>query len=131
MTTVGYGDVVPVTPWGKVLAGPIGMIGIGMVALPAGLLASGFSDQLHQRRREFEVAVDRILASGTIGPKRATSSGRFAIGSGCPTIRRRRSCGTSCTAPRRAPPALRPAAGTAHPRTTTCRAAGAASSTAA
>jgi voltage-gated potassium channel len=68
MTTVGYGDVVPVTPWGKVLAGAIGVIGIGMVALPAGLLASGFSEQLHQRRREFEAAVDRILASGTIGP---------------------------------------------------------------
>jgi voltage-gated potassium channel len=69
MTTVGYGDVVPVTPWGKLLAGAIGVIGIGMVALPAGLLASGFSDQLHQRRREFEVAVDRILATGTIGPE--------------------------------------------------------------
>jgi voltage-gated potassium channel len=69
MTTVGYGDVVPVTPWGKLLAGAIGVIGIGMVALPAGLLASGFSDQLHRRRREFEVAVDRILAAGTIGPE--------------------------------------------------------------
>ena len=69
MTTVGYGDVVPVTPWGKLLAGAIGVIGIGMVALPAGLLASGFSEQLHQRRREFEAAVDRILASGTIGPE--------------------------------------------------------------
>jgi voltage-gated potassium channel len=66
MTTVGYGDVVPVTALGKVLAGVIGIIGIGMVALPAGLLASGFSAQLHERRREFEQAVGRILASGTI-----------------------------------------------------------------
>ena len=69
LTTVGYGDVVPITPWGKVVGGLVGIIGIGMVALPAGLLASGFSDQLHQRRREFEVAVDRILATGTIGPE--------------------------------------------------------------
>jgi voltage-gated potassium channel len=66
LTTIGYGDVVPVTPLGKVLAGLIGVIGIGMVALPAGLLASGFSDQLHERRLEFEQAVSRILASGTI-----------------------------------------------------------------
>jgi voltage-gated potassium channel len=66
LTTVGYGDVVPVTPWGKVVGGLIGIIGIGMVALPAGLLASGFSEQLHQRRREFEAAVDEILAHGII-----------------------------------------------------------------
>jgi voltage-gated potassium channel len=66
LTTVGYGDVVPVTPWGKVLAGIIGLIGVGMVALPAGLLASGFSQQLHERRREFEAVVDRILHDGTI-----------------------------------------------------------------
>ena len=66
MTTVGYGDVVPITPLGKVLGGIIGIIGVGMVALPAGLLASGFSQLLHERRREFEAAVDRILANGTI-----------------------------------------------------------------
>jgi voltage-gated potassium channel len=66
LTTVGYGDVVPITPWGKVVGGLIGIIGIGMVALPAGLLASGFSEQLHQRRREFEAAVDEILANGII-----------------------------------------------------------------
>jgi voltage-gated potassium channel len=52
-----------------VAGGLIGVIGIGMVALPAGLLAPGFSARLHQRRREFEAAVDRILASGTIGPE--------------------------------------------------------------
>ena len=66
LTTVGYGDAVPITPWGKVVGGLIGIIGIGMVALPAGLLASGFSEQLHQRRREFEAAVDQILTDGII-----------------------------------------------------------------
>jgi voltage-gated potassium channel len=69
MTTVGYGDVVPVTPLGKVLSAIIGIIGIGMVALPAGLLASGFSQLLHERREEFEAAVDRILANGTISAR--------------------------------------------------------------
>jgi voltage-gated potassium channel len=77
LTTVGYGDVVPITPWGKVVGGLVGIIGIGMVALPAGLLASGFSDQLHERRREFETAVDRILASGTIGPEEGHELRRF------------------------------------------------------
>ena len=72
LTTVGYGDVVPVTVWGKVVGGLIGIIGIGMVALPAGLLASGFSAQLHQRRREFEAAVDEILANGIITAEEGT-----------------------------------------------------------
>ncbi len=47
MTTVGYGDVTPVTTMGKLIAAGIGIIGIGMVALPAGLLASGFTAHLH------------------------------------------------------------------------------------
>jgi voltage-gated potassium channel len=69
MTTVGYGDMVPVTPLGKVIGGVLGVIGLGMVALPAGLLASGFSEQLHQRRREFEGEIDRILRRGVISPE--------------------------------------------------------------
>jgi voltage-gated potassium channel len=68
MTTVGYGDMVPVTPFGKLVGGVIAIIGLGMVALPAGLLASGFSEQLHQRRQEFEAAVSRTLARGVITP---------------------------------------------------------------
>ena len=66
MTTVGYGDIVPVTTFGKVIGGVIAVIGVGMVALPAGLLASGFSAQLHHRQREFEVEVSRVLAHGGI-----------------------------------------------------------------
>ncbi|MEM7022763.1 MAG: ion transporter [Pseudomonadota bacterium] len=69
MTTVGYGDVVPITPLGKLLGAIIGVIGVGMVALPAGLLASGFSQQLHERRREFEDAVNRVLENGVISPE--------------------------------------------------------------
>ncbi len=66
MTTVGYGDVVPITPLGKLLGGAIAIIGIGMVALPAGLLASGFSEQLHERERLFEAEVERRLADGVL-----------------------------------------------------------------
>jgi voltage-gated potassium channel len=69
MTTVGYGDMVPITPLGKLVGGVIAVIGLGMVALPAGLLASGFSEQLHQRRQEFVAAVGRTLARGGITPE--------------------------------------------------------------
>lgn len=49
LTTVGYGDVAPITPAGKVLGGFIAVLGIGLVALPAGILASGFSEALRDR----------------------------------------------------------------------------------
>jgi voltage-gated potassium channel len=46
LTTVGYGDVYPVTVLGKVLGVLSAILGIGLFALPAGILASGFSDAL-------------------------------------------------------------------------------------
>ncbi|HKY00476.1 MAG TPA: ion transporter [Steroidobacteraceae bacterium] len=66
MTTVGYGDMVPVTPFGKLVGAVIAVIGLGMVALPAGLLASGFSEQLHVRKRAFEDEVHRMLQDGVL-----------------------------------------------------------------
>lgn len=42
LTTVGYGDVHPVTPLGKFLGAVVAVIGIGLFALPASILASGF-----------------------------------------------------------------------------------------
>lgn len=45
LTTVGYGDEYPVTSLGKFLTACISILGIGMFALPAGILASGFSDE--------------------------------------------------------------------------------------
>ena len=66
MTTVGFGDVVPITPLGKVLGGVIAVIGIGMVALPAGLLAAAFSEQIHERDRRFEIEVEQKLIDGKI-----------------------------------------------------------------
>ena len=46
LTTVGYGDVTPETPLGKICAGFIALLGIGMFALPAGILASGFEEEM-------------------------------------------------------------------------------------
>jgi voltage-gated potassium channel len=51
LTTVGYGDIYPITPWGKVAAGMIAVAGIGVVALPTGIFASAFSDELRERER--------------------------------------------------------------------------------
>lgn len=46
LTTAGNSDMVPVTTLGKTLSAIISLLGIGMVALPAGILASGFSEEL-------------------------------------------------------------------------------------
>jgi voltage-gated potassium channel len=46
VTTVGYGDAYPVTPFGQVLGGMVALLGTGIGAIPAGLLASGFNEVL-------------------------------------------------------------------------------------
>jgi voltage-gated potassium channel len=47
LTTVGYGDIVPITPWGKFFGGVFAIAGVGLLALPAGILSSGFFERLH------------------------------------------------------------------------------------
>ena len=49
LTTVGYGDVYPVTIAGRALAGVMAILGIGLFALPAGILGSGFIEEMQQR----------------------------------------------------------------------------------
>jgi voltage-gated potassium channel len=49
LTTVGYGDIYPVTVGGRIAASIIAIAGIGVVALPAGIFASAFSDELRDR----------------------------------------------------------------------------------
>jgi voltage-gated potassium channel len=50
LTTVGYGDIYPITPLGKVLGSVIALLGVGLFALPAGILASGFNDVMQRRK---------------------------------------------------------------------------------
>jgi voltage-gated potassium channel len=52
LTTVGYGDVVPVTAMGKLLGAVIALIGIALFALPAGILSGGFADELARAKNE-------------------------------------------------------------------------------
>ncbi|WP_374764620.1 ion transporter [Yunchengibacter salinarum] len=53
LTTVGYGDVVPVSNLGRLLGGLVMVSGLGFFALPIGIIASGFTEEIH--RREFLV----------------------------------------------------------------------------
>ncbi|WP_299411526.1 ion transporter [Acaryochloris sp. IP29b_bin.148] len=50
LTTVGYGDIYPVTTAGRILGSFISILGIGLFALPTGILASGFTEELERRK---------------------------------------------------------------------------------
>jgi voltage-gated potassium channel len=52
LTTVGYGDVYPITVGGRICAGVISLIGVAIVALPAGILAGGFIEEYKARRNK-------------------------------------------------------------------------------
>lgn len=52
LTTVGYGDIVPITTLGKFLGGLFAIAGVGLLALPAGILSSGFFEMLHTKNSE-------------------------------------------------------------------------------
>lgn len=66
LTTVGYGDAYPITPIGKIIGSIVTLLGIGMVALPSGILASSFSERMRQRRESMQSQINRALEDGLI-----------------------------------------------------------------
>tara|TARA_R110002073_G_scaffold13733_2_gene57631 strand:- start:1008 stop:1988 length:981 start_codon:yes stop_codon:yes gene_type:complete len=66
LTTVGYGDVTPITTGGKIFGAGVMILGVGMVALPTAILASTFVDELHRRREEFASVVGSALEDGAL-----------------------------------------------------------------
>lgn len=51
LTSVGYGDILPVTPAGKVVGGIVQILGVGLFAIPAGVFAAGFSEAIARKGR--------------------------------------------------------------------------------
>jgi voltage-gated potassium channel len=66
LTTVGYGDVTPVTPLGKLLGAVIMLLGVGTVALPAAMLAGRFSEEIQNRRGQLEHLVSDMIDDGKL-----------------------------------------------------------------
>jgi voltage-gated potassium channel len=54
ISTVGYGDAIPKTALGKIVAGVTAMLGVAVVAIPTGILASGFSESIAKAKRDQE-----------------------------------------------------------------------------
>jgi voltage-gated potassium channel len=55
LTTVGYGDVTPITTSGRIFAGFTAVAGIGLIAMPTGILAAAFSEAMRERSRLAEI----------------------------------------------------------------------------
>lgn len=66
LTTMGYGDVVPITALGKIFASVITILSVGTFALPAGMLASRFSEELKNRKEEFKGLAIKIQKDGDL-----------------------------------------------------------------
>lgn len=66
LTTVGYGDVTPITNGGKVFGAMITVVGIGMVALPTSILASGYGHQLKLNAERYRDQADKAYDDGIL-----------------------------------------------------------------
>jgi len=71
LTTVGYGDVIPITTVGKLFAVMVTFLGVGMAALPAGIIASGFTREIERRRLLFQTSIREAMKDGEINKKEA------------------------------------------------------------
>ena len=72
LASVGYGDISPVTPVGRTVTVVLSLVGIGIFAIPAALLASSFSDELVKKRELLKANIYDILKDGHISDEEAS-----------------------------------------------------------
>ena len=66
LTTVGYGDIVPMTVAGKLVATLTALMGVCVVALLTGIVATSFTNQVSMRRNQLEAEINSALSDGVI-----------------------------------------------------------------
>lgn len=66
LTTVGYGDIVPLTVAGKLIATLTAIMGVCVVALLTGIVATGFTNQISMRRNQLEAEINSALSDGIL-----------------------------------------------------------------
>lgn len=52
LTTVGYGDVVPVTDMGKFISGLLALLGVALIAIPTGIISAGYINEIREEKTE-------------------------------------------------------------------------------
>jgi voltage-gated potassium channel len=68
VTTVGYGDVAPVTPLGRLVASATMLIGYSIIAVPTGILTAGIGQAARQRQADSSAAASAEPAAQGSGP---------------------------------------------------------------
>lgn len=69
ITTVGYGDVTPISLWGKVIGAFTALSGVFTVALLTGIVASAFATRVRTHELEFTTEVEELLKDGQVDAK--------------------------------------------------------------
>ena len=72
LTTVGYGDLSPITAWGKLIGAFTALMGVCTVALLTGIVGAGFSKQMSKQHAEFEQKMRGALDDGIISEDEAS-----------------------------------------------------------
>ncbi len=60
LTTVGYGDIYPITSIGRILASVISIVGIGIIAIPTGIIAAGFAEAVREEHPSDEINPEKM-----------------------------------------------------------------------
>jgi voltage-gated potassium channel len=68
LTTIGYGDMIPITSIGKFFGSIVALLGVGLAALPAGIIAAGFNNELQRRREHYQLHLRKAMEDGKISP---------------------------------------------------------------
>jgi len=84
LTTVGYGDMVPVTVAGKVFGGFVAIVGVCTLALFSGLLTVSFMDQLRMRREQYRSLLRAGVAGGQMHQQDAEAMEQLGADLGVP-----------------------------------------------
>jgi voltage-gated potassium channel Kch len=69
LASVGYGDISPITPMGRIMTVVMALLGIGIFAIPASILSSGFMHELQSQRQHLENELFAMLEDGVLSPE--------------------------------------------------------------
>lgn len=78
LASVGYGDISPITPMGRMMTVVMALLGIGIFAIPASILSSGFMQELQSQRQQLENQLSGMLEDGVLSDEEREEAEKLA-----------------------------------------------------